>query len=57
MVFATGAPILVGAVGSIDCHLEHAIERHDAIILFGRTVDWVQNASQLPLISFAGQYI
>lgn len=57
MVLATGAPVLVGAVGSIDCHVEHAIERYDAIIFIGRIVDWVQNASKLPLISFAGQYI
>lgn len=57
MVLATGAPVLVGAVGSIDCRVEHAIERHDVTIFFGRIVEWVQNASQLPLISFAGQYI
>lgn len=56
-VLATGAPVLVDAVGSIDCQVEHAIERHDAIIFFGRIVDWVQNASRRPLISFSGQYI
>ncbi|WP_439397554.1 flavin reductase family protein [Bradyrhizobium sp. PMVTL-01] len=56
-VLATGAPVLVCPVGSIDCHVENAIECHDAIIFLGRIVDWVQNASQLPLISFAGRYI
>ncbi|WP_157644410.1 flavin reductase family protein [Bradyrhizobium sp. WSM2793] len=55
-VLATGAPILVGAVGSIDCRVEDAIERHDVIIFLGRIVDWVQNASRLLLISFAGSY-
>jgi flavin reductase (DIM6/NTAB) family NADH-FMN oxidoreductase RutF len=54
---ATGSPILTGAVGSIDCRVEEAIERHDVIIFLGRIVDWVQNASAVPLISFAGRYL
>lgn len=54
---ATGAPVLVGAVGSIDCRVEESIERHDVIIFLGRIVDWVQNSSKQPLISFAGGYL
>ena len=38
-VLATGAPILIGAVGSIDCRVEESIERHDVIIFLGRIID------------------
>ena len=54
---ATGAPILLHAVGSIDCRVEESIERYDAFIFLGRIVDWTQNGEKLPLISFAGRYI
>jgi flavin reductase (DIM6/NTAB) family NADH-FMN oxidoreductase RutF len=53
---ATGAPILTGAVGSIDCRIEEAIERHETIIFLGRIVDWVRNDGTEPLISFTGGY-
>lgn len=56
-ILSTGAPILIGAVGSIDCRVEEAIERHDVIIFLGRIVDWIQDAAKTPLISFAGGYI
>jgi len=54
---ATGAPVLVGAVGSIDCRVEEAIERHGTVIVLGRIVDWTRDETAEPLISFAGGYL
>lgn len=54
---ATGAPVLAGAVGSIDCRVEEAIERHDTMIFLGHIVDWVSSDGTAPLISFAGGYL
>ena len=54
---ATGSPILAGAVGSIDCRVEEALERHDVVIFLGRIVDWVQDGARQPLISFGGGYL
>ena len=46
----TGAPVLVGAVGSIDCRVEETIERYDVTIVLGRIVDWTQSTDRLPLV-------
>jgi flavin reductase (DIM6/NTAB) family NADH-FMN oxidoreductase RutF len=53
---ATGAPVLHGAVGSLDCELEETIERHGAVIALGRLVAYsLAGIDSAPLISFAGQ--
>ncbi len=53
---STGAPILKGAIGALDCALEEAIERHDTIIALGRLVDFsTDGLAGKPLVSFAGR--
>lgn len=51
----TGAPVLIGAVGVLDCLLEETIERHDTIIALGRLVGHAAESGAQPLISFAGR--
>lgn len=53
----TGAPVLIGAVGVLDCELEEAIERHGTTIAIGRIVAFTQATGMQPLISFAGKYM
>jgi flavin reductase (DIM6/NTAB) family NADH-FMN oxidoreductase RutF len=53
----TGSPVLAGAVGSIDCRVEEAIERHDTLIFLGRIVDWSRHDDARPLISYSGGYL
>jgi flavin reductase (DIM6/NTAB) family NADH-FMN oxidoreductase RutF len=61
---ATGAPILLSAVGAIDCRLEEAIERHGVVIAIGRVVDVLAGAGAEagagagadPLIHFRGGF-
>jgi flavin reductase (DIM6/NTAB) family NADH-FMN oxidoreductase RutF len=52
----TGAPIIVGGVGALDCALEEIIERPGVVIAIGRLVDFSGNPDQEPLISFRGSY-
>jgi flavin reductase (DIM6/NTAB) family NADH-FMN oxidoreductase RutF len=52
----TGAPILLDAVGAIDCRLEETIERHGVVIAIGRVVD-VLHGTGTPLIHFRGGYL
>ncbi|MDS1136181.1 flavin reductase family protein [Nitratireductor indicus] len=53
---STGAPILKGAIGALDCELEETIERHDTIIALGRLIDFsTEGLIGKPLISFAGR--
>ena len=54
---ATGAPILKGAVGALDCELEEAIERHGTVIAIGRIKAFTQATGIQPLVSFAGGYM
>ena len=56
-VLATGAPVLIDSIGSIDCRVEETIERYDTIIALGRIVDWIQGDPKPPLVSFAGAYL
>lgn len=56
-VLSTGSPVLIGAVGSIDCRVEETIERHETLIVIGRIVDWVESRQMSPLINFRGRYL
>ncbi len=53
----TGAPVLLDAVGAIDCQLEETIERHGAVIAIGRVVAVVDGVDKAPLIHFHGGYL
>jgi flavin reductase (DIM6/NTAB) family NADH-FMN oxidoreductase RutF len=52
----TGAPILLSAVGAIDCRLEETIERHGVVIAIGRVVDVLAGAGADPLVHFRGGF-
>lgn len=53
----TGAPVLLDAVGAIDCALEETIERYGICIALGRVVDVLDGARGDPLIHFRGGYM
>ncbi len=53
----TGAPVLLSAVGAIDCTLEETIERAGTCIVIGRVVDVLDGADNEPLIHFRGGYL
>lgn len=50
----TGAPVLKGAVGTIECRLVEEIDRYDSIIAIGEIVNWTFDASVQPLVYFSG---
>jgi flavin reductase (DIM6/NTAB) family NADH-FMN oxidoreductase RutF len=54
---ATGAPILRGAVGAIDCELVETIERHGVVIIFGRVVAACNSPQAAPLLHFRGGFL
>jgi flavin reductase (DIM6/NTAB) family NADH-FMN oxidoreductase RutF len=53
----TGAPILLDAVGVMDCRLVETIERHGVIMAIGRVVGTRDGADTMPLIHFRGGYL
>jgi len=53
----TGAPILLDAVGVIDCRLVETIERHGVVLAIGRVVDARDGNGTAPLIHFRGGYL
>jgi flavin reductase (DIM6/NTAB) family NADH-FMN oxidoreductase RutF len=53
----TGAPVLLDAVGALDCTLEETIERHGVIIAIGRVVAVLDGGDKAPLIHFHGGYL
>jgi flavin reductase (DIM6/NTAB) family NADH-FMN oxidoreductase RutF len=53
----TGAPILLDAVGAIDCVVEETIERHGVVIVIGRVVAVLDGSDKAPLIHFHGGYL
>lgn len=53
----TGAPILLDAVGVIDCRLVETIDRHGVIIAIGRVVDVGDGTGAVPLIHYRGAYL
>jgi flavin reductase (DIM6/NTAB) family NADH-FMN oxidoreductase RutF len=53
----TGAPVLLDAVGAIDCSVEETIERHGVVIVIGRVVAVMDGGDKAPLIHFHGGYL
>lgn len=52
---STGAPGILGAVGTLDCAVEEVISRHGTQIVIGRLIDAAQDFSLAPLVSFGGK--
>jgi flavin reductase (DIM6/NTAB) family NADH-FMN oxidoreductase RutF len=52
----TGAPILLDAVGAIDCRLVETIERHGVVIAIGQVVG-AHDGAGAPLVHFRGGYL
>ena len=53
----TGAPILLDAVGAIDCRLVETIERHGVVMAIGQVVAVRDGAGTAPLIHFQGSFL
>jgi flavin reductase (DIM6/NTAB) family NADH-FMN oxidoreductase RutF len=51
---ATGAPVLEGASGVIDCKIVEVIERYGTAIVLGRVVDFISTPDTAPLVSYKG---
>ena len=54
---ATGAPVLQGAVGAIDCELIETIERYNVVMILGRVVATSSDPQAAPLVHFRGGYL
>jgi len=52
---ATGAPILEGAAGAIDCEIEEVIERFGIAIVIGWVKDFSSTPDVSPLVSYKGK--
>lgn len=52
---ATGAPVLEGAAGVLDCAVEETIERGNSVIVIGRLVDFTGAEGAMPLVSWKGK--
>jgi 3-hydroxy-9,10-secoandrosta-1,3,5(10)-triene-9,17-dione monooxygenase reductase component len=52
----TGAPLLAGALGHVECTLEHVYDGGDHEIVVGRVVDLAVRRDSSPLIFFRGAY-
>jgi flavin reductase (DIM6/NTAB) family NADH-FMN oxidoreductase RutF len=53
----TGAPILLDAVGAIDCRLVETIERDGVVMAIGRVVGFRDSSGTAPLVHFRGGYL
>lgn len=53
----TGAPVLMTALGAMDCKLEETIERHNICMVVGRVVDVLNGSGSHPLIHFRGGFL
>jgi flavin reductase (DIM6/NTAB) family NADH-FMN oxidoreductase RutF len=51
----SGAPLLRGVTGVLDCHLDEHIQRHGTIIALGTLVDFRNFRERRPLIHFQGK--
>ncbi|MDB5557864.1 MAG: hypothetical protein JWQ36_798 [Enterovirga sp.] len=54
---STGAPLLRGAVGSLECRIEDTLAREGVTIAIGRVVDFTLAEATEPLIFFQGRYL
>ena len=54
---ATGVPLLVGGLASIDCDVEEIIERHSHAIVIGRVRDVITSVPSTALTYWDGQYV
>jgi flavin reductase (DIM6/NTAB) family NADH-FMN oxidoreductase RutF len=54
---ATGVPLLVGGLASIDCDVEEIIERHSHAIVIGRVRDVITSVPTTALAYWDGQYV
>lgn len=54
---ATGAPVLLDAVGVIDCQVVETIERDNVVLIIGRVVATHNNPQAVPLVHFRGGYL
>ena len=54
---ATGVPLLVGGLASIDCDIEEIIERHSHAIVIGRVRDVITSVPSTALTYWDGQYV
>jgi flavin reductase (DIM6/NTAB) family NADH-FMN oxidoreductase RutF len=52
---ATGAPVLEGASGVIDCKLEETIERFGTVIVIGRLIDFSASEGAMPMVYYRGK--
>jgi flavin reductase (DIM6/NTAB) family NADH-FMN oxidoreductase RutF len=53
----TGAPVLQGTVGAIDCELIETIERYNVVMILGRVVATSSDPQAVPLVHFRGGYL
>ena len=53
----TGAPVLRGGCGFLDCVLVETIERYATIIALGRVVDFGRDERSRPLVHYRGSYL
>lgn len=54
---ATGAPVLLGALATIDCELDEAIERHSHALVFGQVKAVLASPSARPLLYWRGDFL
>ena len=56
-VLATGAPVLMDAVGVIDCKVIETIERGNVVLVLGQVVATHNDPQAVPLVHFRGGYL
>jgi flavin reductase (DIM6/NTAB) family NADH-FMN oxidoreductase RutF len=54
---ASGVPLLVGALASIDCEVEDIVERHSHAIVIGRVLDVAVSPRTAALAYWQGRYV
>ena len=52
----TGAPVIAGGVGALDCRVEEMIERHGTTLVIGRLLRARTGTGRAPLVSYAGAF-
>lgn len=57
IVGASGVPLLVGALASLDCEVEDIVERHSHAIVIGRPRDMRLSSRTAALAYWQGQYV